>query len=444
MQTVDFLISARWVIPIEPAGVALEAHSVAVHQGRIVAIAPTAEALGRFAPGQHIERPSHVLLPGFVNAHTHAGMTLLRGAAEAATLDRWLSEEVRPLEQRWMDPEYVRDGTALAIADMLTSGTTCFADMHLFAEISAQTAAEAGMRAAIGVPVLDAPTIWADSAGECLEKGLKLHDEYRDDPLVTAVLAPHAPEALSDETLMRVRRAADELEMPMTMHVNETAEQACADVPADPARRTIARLERLGMLSPLLVAVHAVHVDAADLERLARGGVHVVHCPQSNLKLGNGVCPVPQLRAQGINVALGTDGAASNNDLDMLDELRTAALLARGLFPQATVSAHEWLEVATLNGARALGLSESIGSIAPGKWADLCCIDLDRPQTQPVYDPAVQIVYSASRDQVSDVWVAGRALVTDGTPTRIDLTGLMERARRWGARIAGRGTSGSA
>ncbi len=431
MDNIDTLISARWIVPIEPVGRVLEHHALAIKAGRIVAIGPCEELARTYVASSRIDRPNHVLLPGFVNAHTHAAMTLLRGAAESASFERWLKTQVWPLEKRWIDAEYVRDGTELAIADMLTSGTTCFGDMHLYPEIVAQVVAGTQMRACIGLPVVEQPTSWAESAGECLEKGLRLHDEYRGDPLVTTSLSPYAPWALSDETLMRVRRAADELELPMTMHVNET--------PADALHaeeRTIARLERLGLLSPLLSAVHMVHVDESEIEPCALAGVSVVHCPQSNLKLGNGIAPIARFNTRDINVAIGTDGAASNNDLSMLDEVRTAALLARG-FPSAHVGieAQEWLRFATLNGARALGLGEVIGSLTPGKWADLCCIDLARAHTQPVYDVAAHLVFAASRDQVSDVWVAGRPLVAESRLTRLDQSDLLARAERWRQRI---------
>ncbi len=436
MQHVDTLISARWVIPVEPRGHVLEDHAVAIRQGRIVAIEPKEEAAQRFTADHAIDRPNHVLLPGFVNAHTHAAMTLLRGAAESSSLDHWLRKQVWPLERQWIDAEYVRDGTELAIADMLTSGTTCFADMHLFPEVVAQTASAARMRACIGLPVLDAPTQWADSADECMDKGARLHDEYRDDPLITTAFAPYSPAALSDETLLRVRRAADELDLPMTMHVNESHFDVIRD-----GERTMARLERLGMLSPLLSAVHMVHLDDDDLDRAARGGIHVVHCPQSNLKLGNGVSPIRAIRARGINIALGTDGAASNNDLSLLDEMRTAALLETGVVKwqmdgSPPMTAHDWIQAATLGGASALGLADSIGSLTTGKWADLCCIDLFRPHSQPVHDPAVQVVHSISRDQVSDVWVAGRRVLSDGQLMHLDTADVLERAQRWQARIS--------
>jgi 5-methylthioadenosine/S-adenosylhomocysteine deaminase len=434
MDHVDTLIAARWIIPIEPLGTVLERHAIAVRDGRIVAILPEKQAFERFVAAERIERDRHVLVPGFVNAHTHGAMTLLRGAAESGRFEHWLKQQIWPLEQRWLDAEYVRDGTELAIADMVTSGTTCFADMHLFPEVVAQTAADAKIRACIASPVIDFATVWAGSTDEYFDKGLKLHDEYRNDPLIATMLAPYAPWAVSDATLSRVQRLADELELPFTMHVNESS----AD--NDGAERALARLERLGLLSPLLTAVHMVHVTEDDLERASRGGINVAHCPQSNLKLGNGIAPIAAFREAGLNVALGTDGAASNNDLNMLDELRTAALLANGASPRNVdheIGAHEWLTIATLNGARALGMAEHIGSLVPGKWADLCCIDLHRAQTQPVHDPAAHLLYSVSREQITDVWVAGRALLANGVLTQLDLEDVLRRARLWGDRISG-------
>ncbi|MDY6949597.1 MAG: amidohydrolase family protein [Pseudomonadota bacterium] len=424
MEPIDTLLSARWIIPIEPAGVVLEAHSLAIHQGRILALLPTALAKQRFSARDEIERPAHVLLPGLVNAHTHAASSLLHGAVGSSSFEHW-AQGIRLLQQRWVDAEYVRDGTELAIAAALQSGTTCFADQHLFPEVVAQTAAEARMRVCVGLPVQDAPSVWAGSATECLDKGFRLRDDYRDDPLITTVLAPVEPAALSDDTLERVRRLADELELPICMHVNESRGSA----------PSLERLEQLGLLSPLLAAVHMVKLDSADVERVAAAGVSVVHCPQSNLKLASGLCPVPLFKDRAVNVALGSGGVGNN---DLMAELRSAALIASSMFPTATaVSAHEWLQTATLNGARALGLAEAIGSLLPGKWADLCCIDLARPNTQPTYDPAEQLVFAASRDQVSDVWVAGRMLVRDRELMHLDTSALLERAELWRARIAG-------
>jgi 5-methylthioadenosine/S-adenosylhomocysteine deaminase len=447
MQHVDTLIAARWIIPIEPHGSVLDHHAVAIRHGRIVAILPEKQARERFTADQWIERRSHVLMPGMVNTHTHAAMSLLRGAAESNDTGYWLRHQIEPLEERWLDADYVRDGTELGIADMITSGTTCFADIYLFPEATAQVVAATRMRACIGLPVLEQSTRWAESADEYMDRGLLLHDDYRDDPLITTMLAPYAPWAVSDATLTRVRRAADELELPVTMRLNQHAIDTSAT-----GERAFARLERLGLLSPLLLAAHMVHIDASDIDRAAAGGISIAHCPQSNLKLGNGVCPVPALRAQGIALTLGTGSAASNNDADMLDEMRTAALLANGVrhpglddAPEDSdapddippLDAHDWLQIATLNGARALGLGDAIGSLIPGKWADLCCIDLARAHTRPVYNVAAQIVYSVSREQVCDVWVAGRAVLTQGRLTYIDLDDVLRRAQLWQQRIGG-------
>ncbi|MBL8266774.1 amidohydrolase family protein [Steroidobacter sp.] len=428
MAPIDTLLSARWIVPIEPAGVVLEAHSLAIHQGRILALLPTAQAKQRFSAQEEIERPNHVLLPGLVNAHTHAASSLLHGAVASSSFEHW-AHTLRQLQQRWVDAEYVREGTELAIAAALSSGTTCFADQHLFPEVVAQTAAQARMRVCVGLPIHDAPSVWAGSADECLAKGLQLRDEYRDDPLITTVLAPLEPSSLSDETLERVRRLADELEVPICMHVNESRSSAPA----------LERLQQLGLLSPLLAAVHMVKLDSADVDLVAAAGASVIHCPQSNLRLGSGLCPVPLFKDRSVNVALGS-GGVSNNDL--LAELRTAALIANSMFPTASpVDAHAWLQTATLNGARALGLADSIGSLLPGKWADLCCIDLAHPNTQPSYDPVTQIVFAASREQVSDVWVAGRLLLRDRELTHLDKNAVLNRAELWRVRIAAALTS---
>lgn len=430
MESIDTLITARWVVPIEPAGLVLEDHALAVHRGRIVAILPSAQAKARFSAAERIERPAHVLLPGFVNAHTRAAMTLLRGAAESSSFDFWLNHQVRPLEQRWMDADYVRDGTELAIADMLTSGTTCFADMHLFPEVVAQAASAAKIRACIGLPVADTPSPWAGSAHECLAKGIALHDEYRDDPLITTALAPDL-DASADETLVRVRRGADELELPVTIRLIEAR-----DLGSLGRKQLLGRLERLGLLSPLLTAVHVPELDDGEIAQLSRVGASVVHCSRSGLKLGLSECPVATLKAHTVNIALGTDAAACSNDLSMLAELQSAALTARGLTPTPSpIPTHEWLHAATLGGARALGLAEVTGSLVPGKWADLCCIDLARAHTQPVYDPAALLLFAASRDQVSDVWVAGRQLVQQGRLLHLDLEDVLRRAQYWRARI---------
>jgi 5-methylthioadenosine/S-adenosylhomocysteine deaminase len=435
MEPVDTLISARWVLPIEPDGTVLEHHAVAIRAGRIVEVLPLAEARARFTASETIERPHHALMPGLVNAHTHAAMTLLRGRAENMPLGPWLEEAIWPIERRWVDPEYVRDGTELAIVEMLRGGVTCFADMHLWPDVVARTAAELHMRACVGLVVIEGPTPWAAGADEYIEKGLALRDEYRGDPLVTTCFAPHSPYTISDATLLRVRRLADELEVPVATHLHESAWEIEQSEEKHGAR-PLARLARLGLASPLLVAVHMTHANEQDLDMLATAGAAVVHCPESNLKLGNGVCPAVELLGRGVRVALGTDGAASNNDLDIFAEMRTAGLLASGVSarPGALV-ARDLLRMASLEGARTLGLGEQTGSLVAGKWADLCCVDLKSAASWPVHDVPTALVYACSSRQVSDTWIAGRHVHDAGTLRYIDESAVLERADAWRRRI---------
>jgi 5-methylthioadenosine/S-adenosylhomocysteine deaminase len=435
MEPVDTLVCARWVLPVEPVTHALDEHAVAIRNGRIVAVLPEKEALERFRAAQVVRRPTHVVLPGLVNAHTHAAMTLLRGRAENQTLGPWLKDTVWPLERRWIDPEYVRDGTELAIAEMLRGGTTCFADMHLWPDVVARTSAELHMRVCVGLVVADAETRWAATPDEYIDKGLSLRDEYRGDPLVTPHFAPHAPYSVSDETLRRVRRLADELELPVAMHLHETRWEIEQSL-AQHGMRPLARIANLGLASPLLIAVHMAQVEPADVDTLADAGAAVVHCPESNLKLGNGVAPLASLLGRGVRVALGTDGAASNNDLDVLGEARTAGLLAAGVgATPGTVIASDLLRMATLEGARTLGLGDTIGSLLPGKWADLCCIDLRHARSWPVHDVAAALVYAASAQQVTDTWVAGRHVLAEGQLLYLDEQSAFERAEAWRARM---------
>ncbi len=435
MQTVDTLLHARWVIPVEPESVCLEHHSLALNDGRIAALLPTPQAHRDIRARETVNLHHHALIPGLVNAHTHAPMTLFRGLADDLTLADWLQKHIWPAETAWVSPEFVRAGAELSIAEMLKSGTTCFNDMYFFPDLVAQVAAEAGIRACVGLIVIDFPTAWAQTADEYIEKGLALHDKLRGHELLRTAFAPHAPYTVSDAPLERLRVLADELDIPIHMHVHETAHEVAESL-AQFGLRPLARLERLGLLNPHLLAVHATQIETGEIARLATAGAHVLHCPESNLKLGSGFCPVKELLAAGVNVALGTDGAASNNDLDLLVEMRTAALLAKGVSGDPTaLPAHAALRLATLNGARALGIEELTGSLKPGKSADVVALDLSHLSSQPVYDAASQVVYAASRDQVTDVWVAGRRLVRDGALTTLDTRAILKRTVEWGERI---------
>ena len=437
MQSADTLVEGRWVIPVEPDGVVLEHHTVVVDGGRIEAIVPHARARSDYTANHTVELREHVLMPGLVNAHTHAGMTLMRGIADDLPLMRWLEEHIWPVESRWVSDEFVRDGTTLAVAEMLRGGTTCFNDMYFYPGDAGRAAAAAGMRCVVGMIVLDFPTVWAGGADEYLARATEVHDEFRSHALVDTAFAPHAPYTVSDEPLERVRVLADELDVPVHIHLHETPGEVESAV-AERGVRPFARLDGLGLVSPRLVAVHMTELDRDEIDRLAECGAHVVHCPESNLKLASGFCPVAKLAAAGVNVALGTDGAASNNDLDMVQEMRTASLVAKAVARDATaVPAHRAIAMATIAGARALGKDDAIGSLVPGKAADMIAVDLGAIESQPVYDAASQVVFSASRRQVSDVWVAGRALVRDGALLTVDEVRVLERAKHWRRRIGG-------
>ncbi|MEK6771881.1 MAG: TRZ/ATZ family hydrolase [Pseudomonadota bacterium] len=434
-EPADFVIDARWVIPVEPAGSVLEHHSVAVRNGEIAAILPAVEARQRFRAGEIVSLENHALLPGFVNAHTHAAMTLFRGLADDLPLMDWLQHHIWPAEAKWVGEEFVRAGTELAMAEMIKGGTTCFNDMYFFADVTARAAETAGLRAVVGLIVLDFPSAWAQNADEYLHKCLRLHDELRHSPHVHTAFAPHAPYTVSDGPLEKIVTYAEELGLPVHMHVHETAHEV-SESETHHGVRPLERLARLGLLGPRFMAVHMTQLLPAEIAAAARQNLSVVHCPASNLKLASGFCPVQKLMEAGINVALGTDGAASNNNLDMLKELQLAALLAKGVAGSATaLPAHQALAMATLNGARALGLDDRIGSLKPGKAADLIAIDLSAVATEPVYDPTSQIVYACSRDQVTDVWVAGQRLLKSRELVTLDESAIRAQAHGWRDKI---------
>ncbi len=434
-QTVDTLIHARWIIPVVPQNTVLEQHALAIHHGRIKAILPSEQAKTQFEAKSVIELADHALIPGLINAHTHAAMNLFKGLADDLPLMDWLNKHIWPAEQKWVGEEFVADGTRLAIAEMIRGGTTCFNDMYFFPDITAQVSAAAGMRASIGMIVIDFPSSWAEDTNAYFNKGLALHDEYRDHPLISTSLAPHAPYSVSDEPLNRVQMLSNELDIPVHMHVHETRDEISMGVEKY-GKRPIARLNELNMLSPALNAVHMTQLEDDEITLIAENGVSVVHCPQSNLKLASGFCPVTKLANAGINIALGTDSSASNNNLDMFEEMQLAAMLSKAVAEDASaIPAQQVLEMATINGARALGLEQETGSLEIGKAADITAIDLSAVNTQPVYNPVSQIVYAAHSEQVTDVWIAGKRVLKQGQLTTLDPIQLIEKANYWKERI---------
>ncbi|MCI0749796.1 MAG: TRZ/ATZ family hydrolase [Nevskiales bacterium] len=434
MQNADLLVFPRWIVPVEPAGTVLEDHALVVHNGRIADLLPAEFARQSWRAGETLNFPRHAVMPGLVNAHTHAAMSLLRGLADDLPLMEWLQNHIWPVESAHVNRAFCEDGVRLACAEFIRGGVTCFNDMYFFPDATADVALETGLRAGVGLIVLDFPTVWAQP-GEYLHKGLELHDRIKGEPLLRTVFAPHAPYTVSDGPLKDVRKYADELGIPVHMHVHETADEVDTSVRIH-GQRPWQRLKQLGLVGPNLIAVHMTQLTDAEIADGAENGVSVVHCPESNLKLASGFCPVGKLLAAGVNVALGTDGAASNNDLDLLGEMRTAALLAKGIAQDArAVPAAQALHMATLAGAKALGLEAETGSLKKGKSADFIAVDLSDLNTQPLYNVLSQLVYAGASRQVTEVFVAGRALLRNRKFTTLDEETIIAKAAEWRLRI---------
>lgn len=412
-QHVDLLINARWVIPVHPYDQVFEHHAVAIADGAIVALLPQDEARRTFDASAVRDLPDHVLIPGLINLHAHSAMSLMRGIADDLPLMQWLQDAIWPAEAEHLSPSFVRDGTLVAAAEMLAGGITTCNEMYFYPGDAAAAFDQAGMRAILGIPVIEFPTPYASSANEYFQKGLDARDQWHGHRRISFSIAPHAPYTVSDESFERTASLAAELDCPIHIHIHETAREI-TDSLTDHGVRPLTRLARLGVLGSSTIGVHAVHLDATDIDLLARYNCGIAHCPSSNMKLGSGIAQISRLISTNIPVGLGTDGAASNNRLDLFQEMRQAALLAKvSTLDPTSVPAHAALRMATLDGARALGMVDDIGSIEPGKRADLCAVALNRVETQPCFDVASHLVYVTGREHVSHVWVDGVARVDD-------------------------------
>ena len=435
-QPCDLLIEAGWVVPVVPHGVVLTDHAVAVSGGRIQAILPIAQARLQYAPKETVARPDAVLIPGLVNAHTHNPMTLLRGIADDLPLMTWLQQHIWPVEAAVIGPDFVADGTTLAIAEMLRGGTTCANENYFFPDVQAGVYKKYGFRARVGAVIIDFPSAWAKSDDEYFDRACQLHDTWRGDALIGTAFAPHAPYTVNDANFERIRMLADQLDLPVHLHLHETAHEVSESLKLH-GQRPIARIDRLGLLNDRLIAVHMTQLTEADIHLCAERGVSVVHCAESNLKLASGFCPACALLSAGVNLAIGTDGCASNNDLDMFGETRSAALLAKAVANDAAgFNAFEALHAATLGGAKALGFEDRIGSIEAGKDADLVCVDLSALETQPLHHVVSQLIYATSRQQVSDVWIAGVQKLRQRELVDMDSAAIVANARQWRQKIA--------
>jgi 5-methylthioadenosine/S-adenosylhomocysteine deaminase len=433
---IDLLINSRWIIPVVPENRVFENCALAIDQQKIVGIYPQAEAQSKFDPLAEVDLDDHILMPGLVNAHGHAAMSLLRGYADDLPLQPWLEEHIWPVEARVLSAEFVADGTNLAMAEMIKTGTTCFADMYFFADTVAEQVQRSGMRSQIGFTVFDFPTAGGKDPDDYIHKGLQLRDIYKGDGLIKIACAPHAPYTVGDETMRRIATYANELDMPVHIHCHETAQEV-ADSLKLYGCRPLQRLDDLGVLLPQTQLVHMTQIDDSDIRLIQDNNCHVVHCPESNLKLASGFCPVGKLIDAGINVAIGTDGAASNNDLDLFGELKTAALLAKAVADDASVlDAHAALRMATISGAKALGWDDQIGSLEAGKSADMIAVEISSLSQKPLYNPASQLVYSNASSQVTHSWVAGKALLRERSLVTLDEDNLIRRADAWRNQIS--------
>lgn len=436
----DLILLPQWVVPVEPEG-ALSDHAVVIQNGLILDVLPADAALAQYAAAQTLALPGQALIPGLVNLHSHAAMALMRGFADDLPLMDWLNQHIWPAEKKWMSEAFVRDGTLLAAAEMLTGGITTCNDMYFFPQAAGEAFLQAGMRATLGMIVLEFPSNYAADADGYLARGLAMRDELKDEPLLSFAFAPHAPYTVSDATFGRINTLAEQLGLPIHTHIHETVDEI-SDSLKQHGVRPLERLARLGLLGPNFIGVHAVHVNEAEIGLLAAHGCHVAHCPSSNLKLASGIAPVDQLLRAGVNIGLGTDSAASNNRLDLFAEMRLAALLAKGASGNAAaLPATAALKAATLDAARALNLDSQIGSIVPGKCADLVAVDLRAPGSQPVFDPVSHLVYVAGRENVSHVWVDGKLKLNEHRLVGLNTDDLTTRAAYWRGKLTSQGQS---
>jgi len=436
MRKIDTLLSARWVIPMQPAGLFFDHYSVAIDDGKILELLPTKEALGRYAPHQHHQFTEHALMPGLINSHAHAAMNLLRGLADDLPVIEWLEHHIWPAEKRFVSEQFVRDGTRHAIAEMLRGGITCFNDMYFFPEVAAEVVTESGIRPNLGLCIFDFPTAWGTGPDDYFYKSEQLVRQFEHHPLINLTLAPHAPYTVSDAPLKRTNDLSREWGIQIQMHIHESAQEIEQALVKD-GQRPLSRLAGIDFLSPRLQAVHMTQIIGEEILLIKDTGTHVIACPESNLKLASGFSPIAQFLDAGVNVALGTDGAASNNDLDMFSEMRTCAILAKAVYENATaVNAGTALQMATINGAKALGIADKTGSLEVGKAADIIAIDFNHVESTPLYNPLSQLVYATGRHQVSDVWVAGKHLLQNRQLLTLNEKEIVNNAREWQEKIA--------
>src|SRR3954454_13356514 len=433
----DWIWSARYVITEDAQHRVIPSGAVAIRGERIVGVGSRAEIDAKFQAKQRLDRPDAILAPGLINTHTHAAMSLFRGIADDMRLQDWLEKFIFPAEAKNVSADFVRWGTRLGAMEMLLGGTTTFTDMYYFEDVVDEATKEAGMRGVLGGAILGFPVADNKTPAEALASTEKFLTRFRNDPLVVAAVAPHALYTNSDETLKASRALANKYNAPLVIHLSETKKEnddAIAQRKMSPTKV----LDSLGVWNGRSVAAHAVWVDEADLAILKARGVGVAHCPSSNMKLASGVAPVTRMLALDLKVGLGPDGpAGSNNDFNLFEEMDLAAKLQKvtTMNPQA-LPARAALEMATIRGARALGMEKEIGSLETGKRADLIMVRIDRPHAQPLYDPVSQMVYALKGSDVRDVMVNGKPVVRDAKILTLNEAQVLAKAAEYRAKVS--------
>ena len=430
------IISPTWIAPVVPSNLILNNHSLVIEGDHIKALLPNEVALKNFPHAQELRLNSHLITPGFINTHGHAAMALLRGVADDKDMMDWLTNWVWPIESKMVNQRFVYDGTRLAALEMIMAGTTCAAESYFFPEEASKAFVQANLRAQVTIPILKFANAWAGTEKEHISKGLAFLDRIKNNPLISTAFAPHAPYSVTDQCFSQIRIYSEQLDLPVHLHLHET-ETEVSDSLREHGMRPIERMNKLGILSPSLQAVHMTQLLDDEIELAALTGVQISHCPESNMKLASGVTPIAQLMSKGINVAIGTDGAASNNDLDLLQETRTASLLSKATTSDAkSMSAFTCLEMMTINGARFLGLDDKVGSLERGKLADVTAIDLSHPALQPIYNPISQLIYNSSSRDVSHVWIGGKKVLESRKLLGVNADDVISTAQQWQKRIS--------
>ena len=432
----NFCVEAPWVLPMLPiSNQVLKDTAVVVLNNTIADVLPIESAKTKYANLPRKTYQNHVVLPGFINTHSHSPMNLLKGYADDLPLMTWLNDHVWPIENKFMSEEFAYDGAILAMAEMLKSGITCFNDMYFYSDRIAQAVSDTGMRANIGTHVFDPPSVWAVNIDGYLKHCERNIQTYKNHPLINQVVCPHAPYTVSDESFKKVIQFAERHSVQIGCHIHETMDEINISL-GQYKLRPIARLANLGLFDSNLYSVHMIHLNHEEIELVAKKNISIAHCPKSNLKLASGFCPVQELLDSQVNVAFGTDGAASNNDLDMFSEIRMAALVSKALAHNPTILPdHQVLSMATINGAKLMQLDQKVGSLTIGKEADMIAVDLSDYGSQPVYNPISSIVYTGTRQQVSDVWIRGVQKVSNHQLLAIQSNLIQDIINKWQDRI---------